>query len=147
AAALGAFAIRSLTRAPEWESTERIFASQLRDRPDSYRAHWVLGRAARQEGRREAARRHYAEALRLWPYRESLVVEAAGFTAQDGRTADARAIAAFGAQRWPDNVHLHRMLAAFSLALGDTARAQAALAAGLRIHPSDSLLKGMADEV
>lgn len=134
------FTARTMARVPEWESTERIFASQLRDRPDSYRAHWTLGRAARQTGDHETARRHYDEALRLWPFRESMVVEAAAFAIQDGRLEEGRAIARFGAERWAGNLDLQRMLAAASLSLGDTTTARAALAAGLRAHPADSLL-------
>ncbi len=143
AAALALLAARTVIRVPEWESTERVFASLARDRPDSFRAHWILGRAARHEGDREAARRHYAEALRLWPYREGMLAEAAAFAAQEGRIDQAFEIAAFAARHWPASVDAQRLLAAVSLDLGDTAAARAAINAGLRLAPGDSLLRRM----
>lgn len=136
-------AARTVIRVPEWESTERIFASLARDRPDSFRAHWILARAARQAGDREAARRHYAEALRLWPYREGMLAEAATCAAQEGRMDQAFEIAAFAARQWPTSVDAQRLLAAISLDRGDTAAARAAIGAGLRLAPGDSLLRRM----
>lgn len=134
---------RSVIRVPEWDSTERIFAALARDRPDSFRAHWVLGRAARQAGDRETARAHYAEAVQLWPYRDLLVLEAAAFALEEGRLAEGRDLAAFGAERWPRNLALHRLLAAASLDLGDTTAARASIEAGLRLDPAEPLLNQM----
>jgi tetratricopeptide (TPR) repeat protein len=143
AAALVLLAARSILRVPEWASTERVFASQLRDKPESYRAHWVFGRAARAMGDYEAARVHYAEAMRLWPYRDLLVLEAAAFAAEDGRLADARDLAELGTERWPGNLALRRLFAGTSLDLGDTASARAAIDEGLRLAPADPILNRM----
>jgi tetratricopeptide (TPR) repeat protein len=140
AAAIALLAGRTVIRVPEWESTERIFASLARDRPDSFRAHWILGRAARQEGDREAAGRHYAEALRLWPYRQGMLAEVAAFAVQEGHATQALEIAAFAARHWPASVDAQRLLAAVAFDLGDTAAARAAIDAGLRLAPGDSLL-------
>jgi len=134
---------RSAVRVPEWESTERIFAALARDRPDSSRAHWVLARAARQAGDRDAAREHFARAVQLWPYRDLLVVEAAAFALEEGRLAEGRELAAFGVERWPRNLALQRLLAAASLDLGDTAAARASIEAGLRLDPADPMLNQM----
>src|SRR5690606_1854159 len=143
AAALLLLAARTALRVPEWDSTERIFAALVRDRPDSFRAHWVLGRAARHAGDRDAARAHYGKAVRLWPYRDVLVAEAAAFAMEDGRLAEGREMAAFGVARWPDDLALQRLFAAASLDLGDTTAAWAGIEAGLRLEPADPLLNQM----
>ena len=142
-----AFSVRSLQRIPEWDSTERIFRALVRDRPDSYRAHWYLGRLERERGDTAAAAAHFAEALRLWPYRERLVMEAAALAVDQRRLGEARALASFATQQWPDNVAAYRLLAATSLDLGDTTTARGAVAAGLRIDPDDDLLIRMREVV
>jgi tetratricopeptide (TPR) repeat protein len=140
---LAVLSARTLQRIPEWESTERIFLAQVRDRPDSYRGHWYLGRAARVGGDTTRAAAHFAEALRLWPYREGLVLEAAAFAIERDRIGEARQLAAFATERWPDNVEGWRLLAATALDLGDITTAWSAVAEGLRIDPRDDLLERM----
>ncbi|HUF51878.1 MAG TPA: hypothetical protein VMN60_13720, partial [Longimicrobiales bacterium] len=63
------FAGRTLVRIPEWRSTDSIFAALLRDRPDSFRAHWHHARTASAGGRHDVALERYARALELWPFR------------------------------------------------------------------------------
>lgn len=135
-----AFAGRTMKRVPEWESTERIFQALVRDRPDSYRAHWYLGRVARERGDRERAAEHFTEALRLWPYRERLVMEVAGFAVEENRIGDARKLAEFAANHWPTSIDAQRLLAATSLDLGDTTTARLAVTAGLQIDSGDDVL-------
>lgn len=141
-----AFSARSLQRIPEWESTERIFRAQVRDRPDSYRGHWYLGRLERAQGNDTRAAEHFAEALRLWPYRKGLVLEAASFAIERRRIEEARSLAAFAVRQWPSSVEAYRLLAATSLDLGDKETARRAVLDGLRVDPRDELLLRMRDE-
>jgi len=142
-----AFSARTLQRTPEWDSTERIFRAQVRDRPDSYRGHWYLGRLERANGNVERAAEHFAEALRLWPYRRGLVLEAATFAIERQRIGEARDLAAFATRQWPTSVEAFRLLAATSLDLGDTVTARVAVRDGLRLDPDDELLNRMGDVV
>lgn len=140
-------AVRSAVRVPEWHSTETIFAALLRDRPDSFRAHWVHARYARSEARSEDALASYARAVELWPHRQRLVMEAAAFGAAEGRTRWAQQLARHAVQSWPDDVDAARLLAATSLDLGDAVAARNAVDSGMRIAPADPLLLRMAAAV
>lgn len=135
--------VRSLQRIPEWESTERIFAALVRDRPDSYRGHWYMGRVAREAGDYHAAVAHFQEAVRLWPHRERLVIDAAATAAQAGMLVEARSVAEIAARHWPENIDAQRILAGVSLDLGDPTTARAAVQAGLRVAPDDAVLRKM----
>ena len=139
-----AFSVRTVLRIPDWDSTDAILMAQLRDRPDSFRAHW---HAARMQRRLQAVRpalQHYARAVELWPYRERLVVEAAAYAGTQAQTGMALRLARHGAGRWPRNAELQRLLASNALDLGDTATARSAMVRGLQLAPGDQLLRRMA---
>ena len=91
----------------------------------------------------ESALANYDEAVRLWPYREGLVQEAATYASSQGRAVYARDLALFGARRWPRNVVFHRLAAANALDVGDTATARTVLINALQQHPRDTLLNQM----
>ena len=135
-----ALGIRSLVRAPEWDSTDRIMMALVRDRPDSFRGQWHAARMARAQNLVPKAVEKYSEAVTLWPYREGLMQEAAAYATGAGYHAFARDVATFGARRWPQNVMFHRFAAANALDMGDTAAARVAARRGLDIHPADTML-------
>ena len=137
------FAVRSMIRVPEWQSTGSILFALVRDRPDAFRGQWHVARDHRQNGRIESALANYDEAVRLWPYREGLVQEAATYASSQGRAVYARDLALFGARRWPRNVVFHRLAAANALDVGDTATARTVLINALQQHPRDTLLNQM----
>ncbi|HET9985989.1 MAG TPA: hypothetical protein VFQ38_20485 [Longimicrobiales bacterium] len=112
AAAIVALAARSVVREPEWASTDTIFAALLRDRPDSFRAHWIHARAAALAGDPTGARAHYDEALRLWPYRRGLLLEAGEAAVSQGRLEYAAVIARMAVERWPDDPRARALAAA-----------------------------------
>lgn len=140
--ALG-FAVRSMTRIPDWESTDSIMRAMIRDRPDGFRAQWHLARIARRDNNAAGAIAQYEKALKLWPYRESLTLEAAVYASSQGRAAWARDVARFGTQRWPENAAFFNMLAATSIDMADTVAARRVVAEGLRIHPDNKVLNDM----
>ena len=135
---------RTMVRVPEWDSTNSVLRAQVRDRPDSFRGQWHMARIARGENDVESALASYDRALRLWPFREGLVMEAAAYASNNRRAAYALNIANYGLQRWPQTVDFHRLVAANALDLGDTATARKTLQLGLERHPSDQMLNDMA---
>lgn len=137
------FAVRSFVRVPEWKSTDSILFALVRDRPDAFRGQWHVARSHREQNNTEAALTHYDEAVKLWPYREGLVQEAAAYAGSQGRPLYARDLALYGSRRWPRNVAFARMAAGNSLDLGDTATARLVLTDALRLHPADTLLNRM----
>lgn len=140
---LGMFTGRSLARIPEWTSTETLYAAQLRDRPDSFRAQWYMAREAKDRGDFAGAAGRYDQAVALWPYRLRLNVEAAAFNAEHGRLERAREIAAFTLDRHPEDLAALRILAATTLDLGDSTSARLTVREALRIHPDDDVLRRM----
>jgi hypothetical protein len=98
---------------------------------------------ARAKGDVEGALTTYNQAIKLWPFREGLVQEAAGYASSKGRAAYARDVAFYGTQRWPQNVAFHQVVAGNALDLGDTVTAVRTLRKGLQLHPSDSVLNQM----
>ena len=143
AVVLALFAGRSIVRAPEWDSTDRIIAALVRDRPDSYRGEWHQARLARMRGDTARALAGYERAMQLWPWRSRLVMEAAGYAVEAGRTPWARTLADHAARSWPDRLDAHRLLAATALDMGDTASARGALLQGLVLDPDDEVLRRM----
>ncbi|HEY0304789.1 MAG TPA: tetratricopeptide repeat protein, partial [Longimicrobiales bacterium] len=137
------FAVRSTIRVPEWKSTDSILLALIRDRPDAFRGQWHKARMARARGDNEAALQTYNDALKLWPYREGLVKEAALFATSQGRAGWARDVAFYGTQRWPNTVDFHRLVAGNALDLGDTATAVRTLRQALQLHPNDKVLNDM----
>lgn len=143
AAVMILLAARTMVRVPEWKTTDTVMAAVMRDRPDAFRAHWYNARTARTAADVNGALAHYDRALRLWPYREGLVHEAALYASSQGRAVWAQELAERGVQRWPGNVVLQRMYAGYALDRGDTATARRALARALQLHPGDTLLNQM----
>lgn len=137
------FLVRVETRIPTWKSTDSVFLTLVRERPDAFRAQWHLARMARRGDNRTAARDRYLEALRLWPYRKGLVVEAANYAAQIGQLGLARQLATRVTRLWPREIRGWRLLAGAALDLGDTTAARAALQQGLLLAPSDDMLRRM----
>ncbi|MGH7466950.1 MAG: tetratricopeptide repeat protein [Longimicrobiales bacterium] len=135
--------VRVQMRIPDWDSTDSIMLAQRRDRPESFRAEWHAARMARRDGQSEVAIQRYQHAVRLWPYRERLIVESAAYLSQQRALLAALRVAGYGAEKWPRNLQLQRLLASNALDLGDTTTARKALAAGLRIDPRDALLLRM----
>jgi hypothetical protein len=142
-AVLVILAVRTLYRVPEWQSTDRIMIALVRDRPDAFRGQWHLARMARMSGDTAAAIQRYGEAMRLWPHREGLVVEAAVFAGAARQLRLSYDLAATAVRSWPNNITTQRLLAGAALDLGDTATARAAVQQGLRIDPRDDLLRRM----
>ena len=140
---LVAFTLRTVIRIPDWDSTDSILLAQLRDRPNSFRAHWHAARIERRKNAVQPALVHYARAVELWPYRERLIVEAAAYAGSQSQPQMAFRIARHGTERWPTNHQLQRLLAGNALDLGDTATARTAIARGLKLAPNDILLKRM----
>ena len=140
--ALG-FTVRSMTRIPDWKSTDSIMQAMLRDRPDGFRAHWHMARMARRDNVVPTALAQYDTALALWPYREGLVQEAVAYASSQGRTQWARDMAIFGTRRWPENAAFYHMLAANSIDMADTVTARQAVQIGLRIDPANKVLNDM----
>jgi hypothetical protein len=134
------FAARTLIRIPDWRSTDSIFAALLRDRPDSFRAHWHHARLDAVAGRHEAALERYVHALDLWPYRPRLVIETTRAAVRAGNLIYARDMARFAYGRWPDNVDAAHLYTAATLDLGDTIAARRIVADALQRFPGDSLL-------
>ena len=132
-----ALAIRTVTRIPVWKSTDSVMVSVAKAKPQSFRGQWHLARMSRQRG-------HVNDlALKLWPYREGLVQEAAAYGAAKGSTAWAHDVALWGRQHWPRNVNFHHMVAAGAIDRGDTIAARRAVLEGLRMSPNDSILNQM----
>lgn len=140
---LALLALRTNLRIPDWDSTDQILLAQLRDRPDSFRAHWHAARIERRANRVQAALARYSQAVQLWPFRERLIVESSAYAASQSQSRIAYRLAAFGVQRWPRNLQLQRLLASNALDLGDTVTARRAMLAGLKLAPNDDLLRRM----
>jgi hypothetical protein len=137
------FSVRTIDRIPTWRTTSTVFQALRSDRPDSFRAAW---HAARVAGNREdvaSALQWYAYTLNLWPYRHTVVVEAASYAAKNGDLAFAQRIADFALERWPDDVDIMRLRAGVALDLADTATARTMITRGLAREPQDSVLHSM----
>jgi tetratricopeptide (TPR) repeat protein len=141
------FAARTLIRIPDWRSTDSIFAALLRDRPDSFRAHWHHARLDAVAGRHQAALERYVHALDLWPYRPRLVIETTRAAARAGNMTYARDVARYAFGRWPDNVDAAHLYSATTVDLGDTIAARSIVAEALQRFPGDSLLIRMQNAV
>lgn len=128
---------RTWTRTPDWRSTDHVFAAQLTDGPDNFRAQWHRARSLRAAGDPAGALDAYRRALEMWPLRQGLLREAASFESGNGDPRHALALARFGVGRWPDDIELQRLLANLSFRFGDTATAAAAVHAGLKLDPAD----------
>lgn len=146
-AVLALFAVRSMVRVPEWESTDRIMLALVRDRPDAFRGQWHMARMARTAGNPDEALRAYGRALELWPHRQRMVFEAIGYAAEVRRLDYAADLAAYAARRWPESADAHRFLVATTLDAGDTAAARRYLREGLRVAPADEAMLRMREAI
>jgi protein O-mannosyl-transferase len=135
--------VRTLSRIPDWRSTDTIFAALLRDRSDSFRGTWHAARLAAAAAQPGAALALYDSAMHLWPYRPRLVREAALYASRQGRLDRAAQLTAFGLSRWPQDLILRRLHAGILLDHGDLRNAHHHISEGLRWHPGDSLLLRM----
>lgn len=59
---------RSSTRNPVWKSNETLFRQAIKDSPESYRAHFMLGVLLFEQLRKTEGEGHYRTALKLFPY-------------------------------------------------------------------------------
>jgi tetratricopeptide (TPR) repeat protein len=59
---------RSSTRNPVWKDNETLFRQAIKDSPESYRAHFMLGVMLFEELRKTEGEGHYRTALKLFPY-------------------------------------------------------------------------------
>jgi tetratricopeptide (TPR) repeat protein len=141
------FGARTVVRLPAWESTDVVFRTLLRDRPDSYRATWHHARMAWRDGDIPGARDWYRHTLELWPYALPVYLEAGMFATETGQEREARAFAERGLEQWPEEPLLLRRLAVACLNLADTAAARDAMRRGLEVAPDDPLLLMMRDEI
>lgn len=86
---LAAGAARTWVRNPDWDTTQSVLYSVLRDHPDSYKAQWTQATWEWQSGRPENARYHFELALRLYPRDTQLMTEVANFLLVHGQPARA----------------------------------------------------------
>jgi protein O-mannosyl-transferase len=143
AAVLLLFAIRVVTRIPDWKSTDTIMEALVRDRPDSFRGHWHLARMAKGRGDGAAAAAQYDTAMAIWPRRKTLVIEAIAFASERRDLRRGLALATLAVRQWPEDVDTQRMLAGFALDAGDLDTADRAIHDGLRVDPGDDTLLRM----
>ncbi len=140
--------LRTITRVPAWESTDRLFLQLNADAPESFRGWWHLARIARRDSKKaDLEMSRYTKAMTLWPYRRALVDEVAGEAARLKRWPDARATAAWALSRWPKDLNAERVTAESALALGDSATARAAARAGLALSATDTALVRLGREL
>ena len=67
-ALIGLGIARSSTRAPAWRDNDSLFRQAVKDSPESYRAHFMLGVHLFENRRKTEGEKHYREALKLFPY-------------------------------------------------------------------------------
>ena len=133
------FAARTVLRLPSWESTDQVFRTLLRERPDSYRAQWHFARMAWRDRELDLAAQHYRAAISLWPHAPPVYAEAGMFAMEEGLEREARTFAELALEQWPDDPAFLRRLAVACLNLNDTAAARSAVERGLRAVPDDPL--------
>jgi hypothetical protein len=133
-------AARSIARIPTWRSTDAVFATLARDRPDSFRAQWYLARQARMRGDSTEALGRYELAISLWPWRQRLASEAMRFAAGTASPQRTHQLALLAVSLKPDDIDAIRILAGSALDIGDTATARAAITDGLKLRPDDDVL-------
>jgi tetratricopeptide (TPR) repeat protein len=141
------FGARTIARIPSWNSTDEVFRTLLRDRPDSYRAQWHHARMAWRDGELDSALGYYRSAIAVWPYARPVYLEAGIFATETGQEREARSFAELALEHWPDDAVLLRRLAVACLNLNDTTAARAALERGLRVVPDDPLLLAMREAI
>jgi len=141
------FAARTIHRLPSWNSTDEVFRTLMRDRPDSYRATWHFARMAWRDGQLDSALAYYRSTISLWPYAPPVYLEAGMFATETGQEREARSFAEQALEHWPDDAMFLRRLAVSSLNLHDTAAARSAVERGLRVAPDDPLFTAMSQAI
>lgn len=141
------FSARTVTRLPAWQSTDAVFQALLRDRPDSYRAHWQHARMAWRDGDNPRAAAYYRSAMALWPYARPVLLEAGMFANETRAVHEARSFAEHALAYFPDDPVFLRRLAVAALSLADTTTARDALYRGLAAEPDDPLFVAMQEAI
>ena len=67
-AIIGLGVARSYTRAPAWHDNDSLFRQAVKDSPESYRAHFMLGVHLFENQRKTEGEKYYRQALKLFPY-------------------------------------------------------------------------------
>ncbi|HUF51291.1 MAG TPA: tetratricopeptide repeat protein [Longimicrobiales bacterium] len=141
------FAARTVSRLPAWHSTDEVFRTLARDRPDSYRGQWHHARMATRDGDMTSAMSYYQATIDLWPHAYPVYLEAGMIAAEEGQHVAARSFAEQALDEFPDDAVFLRRLAVASLILNDTAAARDALQRGLKVEPDDPLFLRMRDAI
>ena len=141
------FAARTISRLPAWSTTEEVFATLIRDRPDSFRGQWQAGFVAARNGDIASAMKYYVAAIALWPYSRPLYIEAGAIASEAQQHAAARWFSEQGLVQFPDDIIFLRRLAVASISLNDTTATRAAIARGLMVRPDDELFNMMRDSI
>jgi protein O-mannosyl-transferase len=137
------FAARTVLRLPAWKSTDQVFRTLARDRPDSYRAQWHFARMAWRDRDLEEAARRYRATMDLWPHAPPVYAEAGMFATEEGLEREARAFAELALEQWPGDPAFLRRLAVACLNLNDTAAARGAVERGLGVVSDAPLFLAM----
>jgi hypothetical protein len=137
------FGARVITRIPDWRSTDTVMQALVRDRPDSFRAHWHLARMARAAEDTSQAVARYDIAVSLWPHRRGLLLEALSYAVTNSDLDRAGTFAELMTKQWPDDLEAHRLAAGVALDSRDVVRAGTAIRAGLAIAPADEGFRRM----
>jgi protein O-mannosyl-transferase len=137
------FAARTAVRVPDWQSTESIFAAQIRDRPDSFRGQWIEAKRLRELDDPNGALTAYARAVQLWPYAPQLSLEAVSYAVDLNALPLAFGLAGRIVEARPSDLEMNRILAGIALDVGDSATARTAIERGLAHEPGDDLLRRM----
>lgn len=137
---LAAFGVRTVVQNPLWADTRTVFHAALRDHPESYKIHWVLGYDEARRGDFEAAFRHYRAAVLIWPHDPRLWSELAAQYIRAGAHAPATAAAQRAISLDSTYLNAHQFLA---LSLSSQERWEATIEAarkGLRQAGPDPVL-------
>jgi tetratricopeptide (TPR) repeat protein len=73
------FGGRTVIRNPDWDSTPTVWASLLRDHPESYRSQWLNALNAWHKGQNEFAERYFQIAETIWPRDSQMLSEFGNF--------------------------------------------------------------------
>jgi len=137
------FSVRTVSRLPAWSTTDEVFHTLFRDRPDSYRAQWHLGQIAARRGDLGTAMAYYQSAIKLWPHSRPLYIDAGDVAELARETLGIRWFAEMAVQNFPDDALFLRRLAVSALSMRDTATARSAVERGLKVAPGDPLFTMM----
>jgi len=80
-----AMGLRTWTRNPVWASTSSALTSVVRDRPESYRAQWLIAATRQHSGDRARAALDYEAAYRIYPHNSELMTDYAEFLVEERR--------------------------------------------------------------